>query len=637
MIWNFAISVLLVLCIGHTVLANDSNGIKYNLERINNSQVQLSVMRNSEVVQKILFGEDFGPNMAFLSTATAGTTISGNGMTVYVTLTENNDDFTLFRVTRTVPESNIRKDCISLQSNQMSWFGGPQQKFQYWPIEKLTFDDYSYVTKEMDNCGIAERYWLNSHGSFVYVEQQVPLFLEQNINGNDLCLIAKKQLPYDTHTPGEFSFNYYIGVGKTARDTHMAAIQRFLMKPTGFPAENMVRNPIWSTWTRYYRDIDENVVRTFANEIVNHNFTGQFEIDDDWEICYGALTFRESKFPNIRTLTTDLKALGFTVTLWTHPFINKACEPYYSNALSNEYLVRDFNGSPDTHWWNSDTYQAAYVDFTNPNASKWFTDHLIDLRTSSGVDGFKFDAGETSWAPPDPRLVGIVTNHPNTITTDFVRAVAAFGPLSEVRSGWLTQDLPIFVRMLDKDSRWSWNNGLPTLVTTLLQLNMVGYPLVLPDMIGGNGYDDSPPDKEMFIRWLQASVFMPSLQFSFVPWQFDDDTVTISKKYTDLHAAYTELIMTRFALAVSAGEPVNPPMWWISPSDRTAHQIDDQYLLGETILAAPVLRQGQITRHVYLTEGTWRDGNTGTIYTGPKWLMDYPAPLDTLPYFIKNV
>lgn len=250
-------------------------------------------------------------------------------------------------------------------------------------------------------------------------------------------------------------------------------------------------------------------------------------------------------------------------------------------------------------------------------------------------------------------LTGNVTSHPNTITTDFVRTVAAFGPLSEVRSGWLTQDLPVFVRMLDKDSRWTWNNGLPTLVTTLLQLNMVGYPLVLPDMIGGNGYDNSPPDSEMFIRWLQATVFMPTLQFSFVPWQFNDETVAISKKYTDLHAAYTELIMTRFALAVSDGEPVNPPLWWISPNDRTAQQIDDrkiqsyisliytsnfllsEYLLGETILAAPVLRQGQFTRNVYLTGGTWSDGNTGTIYTGPRWLMDYPAPLDTLPYFIK--
>jgi hypothetical protein len=76
--------------------------------------------------------------------------------------------------------------------------------------------------------------------------------------------------------------------------------------------------------------------------------------------------------------------------------------------------------------------------------------------------------------------------------------------------------------MTDKDTYWTFENGLPTLVTTLLQMNMNGYPLVLPDMIGGNGYNE-PPSKELFIRWLQANVFMPSMQFSYVPWDFDNE------------------------------------------------------------------------------------------------------------------
>lgn len=42
--------------------------------------------------------------------------------------------------------------------------------------------------------------------------------------------------------------------------------------------------------------------------------------------------------------------------------------------------------------------------------------------------------------------------------------------------------------MVDKDTYWGFNNGLATLVTTLLQMNLQGYTLVLPDMIGGNGY-----------------------------------------------------------------------------------------------------------------------------------------------------
>lgn len=76
--------------------------------------------------------------------------------------------------------------------------------------------------------------------------------------------------------------------------------------------------------------------------------------------------------------------------------------------------------------------------------------------------------------------------------------------------------------MIDKDSRWALDNGLSTVVTTLLQMNMNGYPFVLPDMIGGNGYNGRP-SKELFIRWLQANVFMPSLQYSYVPWDYDQE------------------------------------------------------------------------------------------------------------------
>lgn len=61
--------------------------------------------------------------------------------------------------------------------------------------------------------------------------------------------------------------------------------------------------------------------------------------------------------------------------------------------------------------------------------------------------------------------------------------------------------------------------------------------------------------------------------------------------------------------------------------------LSSEYLLGEKILAAPVVQEGAVARDIYLPRGTWRDGNTGEFIVGPTWLHDYPAPLDTLPYF----
>ena len=61
----------------------------------------------------------------------------------------------------------------------------------------------------------------------------------------------------------------------------------------------------------------------------------------------------------------------------------------------------------------------------------------------------------------------------------------------------------------------------------MILTGLLGYPFVLPDMIGGNAYGGLPSE-ELFVRWTQANAFMPTLQFSLLPWQFGD-TVRIDR------------------------------------------------------------------------------------------------------------
>lgn len=129
------------------------------------------------------------------------------------------------------------------------------------------------------------------------------------------------------------------------------------------------------------------------------------------------------------------------------------------------------HNNSDTTWWNSLTNQAAYIDFTKPAVAKWFSDRLKDLQNSSGIDSFKFDAGETSWTVKNPVLNATAKEYPMKITTDYVKTVSQFGDLVEFRTGYGTQNLPTFMRMIDKDTEWSFDNGLPTLITTLLQVS----------------------------------------------------------------------------------------------------------------------------------------------------------------------
>ena len=71
--------------------------------------------------------------------------------------------------------------------------------------------------------------------------------------------------------------------------------------------------------------------------------------------------------------------------------------------------------------------------------------------------------------------------------------------------------------------------------------------------------------------------------------------------------------MERFKLAVKSGDPVNAPIWWVDPTDKIAQSIFDEFMLGDTILVAPVIVEEAISRDVYVPVGKWKDGNSDTV------------------------
>ena len=130
----------------------------------------------------------------------------------------------------------------------------------------------------------------------------------------------------------------------------------------------------------------------------------------------------------------------------------------------------------------------ALVDFTNPNASAWYFQRLKKFQSTYGIESFKFDAGEAEWVPTRYQFYKDSVN-PDAYGNAYAQGVASqIGNGVEVRTGLHNQQLPVFVRMLDRDSVPGYNNGLKTLIPTALVMGLLGYPFVLPDMIGGNAY-----------------------------------------------------------------------------------------------------------------------------------------------------
>lgn len=182
------------------------------------------------------------------------------------------------------------------------------------------------------------------------------MFVDQNnIREGYLCLVSQNKAPYPKRS--RITLQYEIGVHPNPRIAHEQVVARHLGKPTGIPDERMIRHPIWSTWARYKVDINEAKIQQFADEILKNKFNNsQLEIDDNWETCYGSAEFNKSKFPNIAALTKSLKAKGFRVTLWIHPFINEGCQPAYNESLSKGYFVKNEKGQVHMSWWQGIIY-----------------------------------------------------------------------------------------------------------------------------------------------------------------------------------------------------------------------------------------------------------------------------------------
>ncbi|CAG9765482.1 unnamed protein product [Ceutorhynchus assimilis] len=528
-------------------------------------------------------------------------------------------------------------DCFNLDRGNLNWFGGPEIYRQEWPIEKLRLNQNdAYVVRKDLNFAVPERYWLNSNGAFIFVEDRVPLFIDQNLLFDDrVCFIAKNQGPYINRTTVRHS--YYLVALDDAVQAHKVAVANFLGQAQSLPNINMIRDPIWTTWAKYKKYINDSVVRDFAYDILAHGFRGQIEIDEQWETCFGSREFLPNEFGNITAVVRDLQNKQLRVTLWAAPFVNPECEDLISEGEQKGYYVKNTQGDMTTVWWESTN--ARQIDFTNPEAREWYSKKLRKLLENPGVDSFKFDAGEVDYvAQPalypnqDPELI------PNIFTQRYIDTVTQFGDLIEARSAFRTQNYTYFLRMIDKDSVWDIEDGLQSLIPTLLQLNMVGYNFILPDMIGGNGYK-AQPTLELLVRWTQATVFMPVLQFSYLPWDFADDDVmngtAIIRSMIELHEKYTPNIVEAMENSLKTQTPTNPPVWWLGPNDPILLETNDAYLLGEKILVAPVLNQGQTSRSVYLPLGVWQDGNDETkTYDGPV-SISYDAPLSVLPFFIK--
>jgi alpha-glucosidase len=150
------------------------------------------------------------------------------------------------------------------------------------------------------------------------------------------------------------------------------------------------------------------------------------------------------------------------------------------------------------------------------------------------------------------------------------------------------------------------------------------------------------PSGELYARWLQAAALTPFLRSHSVgwvgnkeAWEYGDAFTKINRETVELRYKFLPYLYTLFHAHERTGEPVMRPLWYEFPEDKGTYLVNDEYMIGDDVLVAPVVKEGMTTRDVYLPLGAeWVDWWTGEKLESGK-THNLPVPIDRLPIFVR--
>jgi alpha-D-xyloside xylohydrolase len=323
------------------------------------------------------------------------------------------------------------------------------------------------------------------------------------------------------------------------------------------------------------------------------------------------------------------------ISLWINPYVAQA-SPMFAEGQREGYLLR----RPDGSVWQWDRWQPgmALVDFTNPAARRWYADRLRAL-LDMGVDCFKTDFGEriptdvVYFDGSDPeRMHNYYTYMYNETVFDLLEK--SRGPGEAV----------VFARSATAGSQqfpvhWGGDNAatFPSMAESLrggLSLGMSGFGFWSHDIGGFEG----TPDAALFKRWtafglLSSHSRLHGNESYRVPWLFDEEAVDVLRYFTMLKCRLMPYLYGAAVAAHQEGVPVLRQMLLEFPDDPAVTYLDRQYMLGDSLLVAPVLSASGSVEY-YVPAGRWTNLLTGEVVGGTGWRRESHG-FDSLPLLVR--
>lgn len=401
--------------------------------------------------------------------------------------------------------------------------------------------------------------------------------------------------------------------------------------------------PAWSfgLWlsTSFTTNYDEETVNSFIDGMVERDIPlDVFHFDCFWmkEFEWCNFTWDERVFPEPQQMLNRLKDKGLKICLWINPYIGQK-SPLFNEAMEKGYLLKRTDGSV----WQWDKWQAGLgiVDFTNPDACKWFQSKL-EVLIDMGIDSFKTDFGEripidvSYFDGSDPQKMHNYYSYLyNKVVFELLQRklgkqqAAVFARSAAVGS----QQFPV---------HWGgdcWST-YPSMAETLrggLSFSLSGFSYWSHDIAGFE--HGATPD--LYKRWTQFGLLSSHSRYHGnteykVPWIYDEEAVDVTRKFTKLKCSLMPYLYQSACQASMTGIPMMRPMILEFTDDETCHYLDRQYMLGERLLIAPIFNElGNV--NYYLPKGKWTNFLTNQLVTGEKWHKEKHSYM-TLPLMVKE-